>query len=167
MTTLYLDTEFNGLCRGRPGELISMALVGPDGLSWYEAKHLCDLSLSGSMCAYEQWVAENVLPVLGTEQLSWADFVSSFREFIMRVPDPVIICDSHIDALHFCMLLNGDRDLPPLNLAFRIEVVRTPMEGIESGTPHNALSDAIALMRWHQRTLAKGEVMFSRGEVAR
>jgi transcriptional regulator with XRE-family HTH domain len=142
---LYLDTEFNGF-RREAGELISMALVCPDGRQWYAAKKLGDLARSGSMLAYDAWVGENVLPKLGTEQLPLADFQASFRAFLAGFDNPEVICDSQTDALHFCALLGREP------VAFSVAVVRTPEGEPVSDNPHNALADAIALMRWHQAT---------------
>lgn len=155
---LYLDTEFNGF----GGELISMALVCPDGRQWYAAKELRDLSCGTLHSAYDPWVAEHVLPKLEVDELSLAEFKSSFREFIRQFDNPTIICDWHADAIHFCEMLQGDDYGSSLDFACRVTILKTPPGEPRPENPHNALSDAMALMKWHQGTQIGGDVMFMR-----
>lgn len=137
---LYLDTEFNGF----EGELISMALVSEDGvLEWYGAKFIGK--------AYTQWVRDNVIPVLNIEQDYPHVFKHRFHQFICAFDNLMIICDWHTDAQHFCAQLAGNDYGSSLDFACNITILRTPPNlNLNSVTPHNALSDARALMHWHK-----------------
>ena len=137
MSRLYLDTEFNSF----GGKLISMALVSPTGREWYECMPCPDL--------YDTWVSENVIPVLGKTMISRAEFLKSFRKFIEWFDRPEVVCDWHTDVMHFCACLDGDdfKESAPFDGRFR--VIQTPEGEPKPEIPHNALSDAKALMRWH------------------
>lgn len=145
---LYLDCEFNG----HGGELISMALIGREPrmrgepwreCQWYEARGF----IEGT--PVDSWVAEHVLPKVGTRPLLREQFRMSFHEFIRRLDNPEIICDFHIDAAHFSQMLSGPDYQSSLDFAYRITVLKTPPGQPVSKNPHNALADAIALMEWH------------------
>lgn len=139
MTTLYLDTEYNGF----NGELISLALISPEGHHFYEAKTF------KSKMVTNLWVEKNVLPVLRTAKLTPAMFKARFQEFIRRFQNPKIICDWHEDAVHFCSLLSGEEYGSSLDFACEIMILKTPPNAYVSAIPHNALADAQALMVWH------------------
>lgn len=135
---LYLDTEFNGF----GGELISMALVSPDGQEWYEVRETKDPVVT--------WVRLNVIPKLGKPALRPLIFRSSFQQFITQFKNPEIICDWHTDAQHFCALLDGPSFGSSLDFECTLKILRTPpIGGPQPRNPHNALSDAEALMLWH------------------
>jgi hypothetical protein len=143
---LFIDTEFNGF----GGALISMALVSwPRGFDWYECMETAD--------PYDEWVAANVIPILGKPPLSKKEFRASFKAFISWFDRPEIICDWHTDIMHFCSLLEGEsfEDSIPFNGTFK--VIHTPEEEPKSDVPHNALSDAKALMYWHLEQLQGGK----------
>lgn len=140
MTRLYLDTEFNGF----RGELISMALVSECGRGWCECMD--------PRVIWNGWVYENVLPVLGKDPIPKDKFQSGFVKFISYFDRPVIIADWHTDVLHFCKLLEGDNFEKSVLFEGAFEVIQTPLGEPKPEIPHNALSDAKALMEWHQRT---------------
>jgi hypothetical protein len=148
MTTLYLDTEFNGF----GGELLSMALVveRPSDIHWYGYRDFRSLDE-----AIDPWVAENVVP-----QLGWGTFApfrslremkNSFWAFIASYDSPEIICDWNEDAVHFCRMLQGEDYASSHDFAVRLTVLKTPPGQPVSNSPHNALEDAWALRDWHQR----------------
>ncbi len=136
---LYLDTEFNGF----GGDLISMALVGPDPVQWYAARLWTG--------ALNEWVHENVMPVLNTEPLLPYRFKREFHEWIRQFNNPEIVCDWHADAEHFCRMLAGDDYGSSLDFSCRITLLKTPPGQPVSAIPHNALSDATALRDWHSK----------------
>jgi len=143
---LYLDTEFNGF----GGELISLALVSPEGHEWYAAKTI--------QAAYHPWVAENVVPKLGAPLMPPAIFKDFFQGFVQGFSrslkgGPTIICDWYSDAIHFLELLQGDTHGMSLSFHGSIVIVRPPNGAAISANPHNALDDARALMEWHETTL--------------
>lgn len=138
MTILYLDTEFNGF----KGQLISMALISPQGNEWYE---VCELPRP-----IEPWVQQHVVPVLGKEPLRPLIFKSLFQQWIIQFKEPWIVCDWHTDAQHFCEMLSGVKHGTSLDFAFNIKCIKTPEGKPVSLIPHNALADAKALMEWHR-----------------
>lgn len=138
MTTFYLDTEFNGF----GGKLISLALVSPDGDEWYECMESAD--------SYDEWVAQNVIPKLGKAPISKAEFGSSLRAFVSVFYRPTIFCDWHTDLIHFFACLEGDRFTESVPFEGTANVIQTPEGQPRSDNPHNALSDAYALMEWHR-----------------
>lgn len=134
----YLDTEFNGF----GGELISLALISPDGPQMY----------SGVQCLalIDPWVSQHVMPVLRLGTM-WPKktFRSMFHAFITQFKNPEIICDWHADAGYFCDLLAGEDYGSSLDFECRITILKTPPGQPVSLLPHNALEDARALMVWH------------------
>ncbi len=134
----YLDTEFNGF----GGELISLALISPDGPQMYSSVEI-DAPL-------EPWVAGHVMPVLGLDK-PWTKplFRACFHAFITQFKNPEIICDWHADAGYFCDLLAGVDYGTSLDYPCSIVILRTPPGQPVSAIPHNALEDARALMKWH------------------
>ena len=142
---LYLDTEFNG----HGGELISLALVGEVGgiqHKFYEATQFIG--------PVDAWVAEHVLPKLGTVPLKSYIFRRNLHAFLSFYRDPEIICDWHADAEHFCRMLAGPDYASSMDFACRITILKTPPGYPVSKNPHNALADALALMEWHQEAMA-------------
>jgi len=137
---LYLDTEFNGF----GGELISLALVSPEGHEFYEVLEITS--------EYDPWVLEHVVPILNQSPIPRKAFQKSLEEFLNSFTNPIkIIADWPEDfKLLFDVMITGpglsittprfieflyDRDLP--NTAFN------------SKLPHNALEDARSLARFH------------------
>lgn len=137
---LYLDTEFNGF----GGELISMALVDDSGREWYEVKTVPRIP--------HPWVAENVIPKLGQPPIGDGPFRDSLHHFLRAYSHPVIVCDWHADAEHFCAMLAGRDYGSSLDYRCRIELLAGPSD-VRPVNPHNALSDAHALREWVQRCL--------------
>lgn len=131
MTTLYLDTEFNSY----QGELISLALVSEDDLTFY--------AVLGCPHPHE-WVERHVIPVLYQRPVSMAKFQADMEVFLAQFDTVHIVADWPEDILHFCRALitgPGMRlDTPPLTME-----VRRDLHSGNSMVPHNALSDARAI----------------------
>src|ERR1700719_4478092 len=137
MATLYLDVEFNGF----NGQLISLALVPDDATTpFYEVSELPR--------PVDQWVRTHVIPKLGKEPLRPLLFKQAFQLYIQKFDNPLIICDWHADAVHFCQLLAGFDYGSSLDFAFTMQVLKTPKD--EPAYIHNALDDARILMEWHK-----------------
>ena len=132
MTTLYLDTEFNGF----KGPLISMALVSPDGDEWYQV-----VECEGEI---DPWVAENVMPKLGKAAISKAEFRVRLHKFIRQFDDPLIVCDWHADLMHFFEAFHGADYRDSLDFRCRT-LLLSGASDVRPIAPHNALSDACAL----------------------
>ena len=134
---LYLDTEFNGF----GGELISMALVsGRRNGEWYEAVEFC-----GDV---DPWVATHVIPVLDRTPLERGIFIDSLHQFLRRFQSPMIVCDWHADAEHFCRMLAGKDYGTSLDFDCTIRILNASGGGFKSRVPHNALEDARALLTY-------------------
>jgi hypothetical protein len=135
---LYLDTEFNG----HGGELISLALVADDGEMFYG---IYDIPANP-----HPWVAENVIPALGSLALSAfksrEEFVKDFCKFAYRYRGAEIVADWPADIEHMCRLLSFDGAANgwrvPGTFTFRL-IDRE--SAYNSEVPHNALHDACAL----------------------
>lgn len=136
--TLFLDTEFNGF----GGNLISIALVsdyGRKGDEFYAMRALPD--------SPTPFVREHVLPVLGAKSLSDAVLQKRLLNYLHRHKGELIVMDWYEDLTHFLNLLATDPGWAyRLDLSFRLI---NPGEPLQSKVPHNALSDAHALMRWY------------------
>lgn len=135
--TVFVDTEFNGF----GGTLISIGLVSDH--------ERCD----DFYAVYDipehptPWVAENVLPVLGTKPTPGAVFKKKLMDYLYRHTGETIVGDWHEDLIHLLRLLEtspGEAYRPDLTL----RLVR-PTEPLQSAVPHHALHDARALMRWY------------------
>mgnify|MGYP001569443951 CR=1 FL=1 len=133
----YIDTEFNGY----KGELISMALIGLDGVEWYESVG-CENP--------DPWVAEHVMPIIHKSPISKKEMQNSLQTFLSGYNAAHIIADWPEDIAHFCQLLitgPGTRiDTPALTLE-----VRRDFDDAVSLMPHNALSDARAMRKYDMR----------------
>lgn len=128
---LFLDCEFNGF----GGELISMALVDEEGHSFYEVLSCLDPV---------PWVAENVMPILAQEPVSFTEFQNKLGLFLNAYDAIHVIADWAEDLSLFTrsLVLGAGRAMriPPLTLELWMGTIRFP-----SQVPHNALSDAEAL----------------------
>ena len=143
---LYLDTEFNG----HGGDLISLALAAPDGKHWYglvPGNH--DLGLST-----HPWVAKHVIPQLWACPMTFdpcgADFAlfrASLHEYLRFRSGAVIYADWPDDFAHLMRVMSG----PSYEQSWIVDIGMQLLAESEPRAehPHNALSDAIALMEWH------------------
>jgi hypothetical protein len=132
----FLDTEYNGF----GGELIAIALVPEDDslAPFYEAI---------ACRTPTPWVAENVLPVLGTEPITQRALADRFADYLINDPDPLLVADWPEDIAHACMLLvTGPGLMKPIR-SIRFELVDPEIigPGTPSAVPHNAYHDAVAL----------------------
>ena len=77
---LFIDCEFNGF----QGELISMALVDEQGLSFYEVLR----------CPHPtHWVAAHVIPVLNKAAIEKSTFQQRLTAYLMAYTTAHIIAD--------------------------------------------------------------------------
>ena len=132
----FLDTEFNGFC----GELISIALVPeePGGAPFYQA-----IAIDEPV----QWVRDNVLSVLETEQRLRKVVTDLFGAYLANDPDPLLVADWPEDiALAARLLVTGPGYMKPVR-SLRFELVDPDIIGpmVPSAIPHNAYHDAVAL----------------------
>lgn len=136
--TLYLDTEFNG----HTGRLISIALA-----SSIDNSHFYEVLVIHSQRYIEPWVRENVLPVLNQKPEPVETVRARLHAFLHRHQGEPIIADWPGDFAHLMGLMCG----PSYEQSYTVPLI---MQLIISGPlnpeiPHNALSDAKALMKWH------------------
>lgn len=152
---LYLDTEFNG----HGGDLISLALAAEDGKHWY--------GYWGKPAPLHPWVEEHVMPFV----LAFAGpplheyrpmnlrpggimipdrelFRSSLREHLHARAGCTIYADWPDDFVHLMRLMSG----PSYDTSWMVPctMVLLSESDPKPEIPHNALSDAVALMQWHQ-----------------
>jgi hypothetical protein len=135
---IYIDTEFNDF----GGELISLAMVDENGRDFYAVLN-CENPT--------QWVATNVMPVLGQRFASLRMLQTRMETWLAEYPSVHIVADWPEDIAHFCRaLITGPgmrMDTPPLTLE-----VRRDLSSEASAIPHNALEDARAIWRAAQKT---------------
>lgn len=134
--TLYLDTEFNG----HGGELMSLALVSDKHTNHFYGV----LPLPERI---HSWVAQHVVPLLDQEPEPADEFRLRLKLFLERHAGEAIIADWPDDFALLLRVMSG----PDYERSW---MVPCDMRLIVSGDmrperPHNALSDAIALMHWH------------------
>ncbi len=145
MTTLYLDTEFNGF----GGALISIGLHDPDGLDFY--------GIVGGLPIgdIDPWVAKHVIPKLGAETWVVVPYKLLQRrvsDYLARKPKPLnIVADWPADFEHLFALLNTGAPWR-VDVPLTAVLLSTDAVDLKSETPHNALSDARALANWHRQT---------------
>lgn len=139
--TVWIDTEFNGY----GGELISLAMVDENDHQFYEAV----------ACENPQpWVAENVLPVLGTRPRSLGWLQRHLHWWLSAYDSVHIVADWPDDVAYFCRALitgPGERMNTPA-LTFEI---RRDLDAV-SAIPHNALEDAKAMRARHLQIMGPG-----------
>lgn len=132
----FLDAEYNGF----GGELISLALVPEDErqAAFYEALPCLQPTA---------WVAEHVLPVLGTAPIGLAEMAHRFAEYLTDDPAPLLVADWPEDIAHAARLLvvGPGRMLPIRSLRFELVDPNIMGPGAPAEVPHNALHDAAAL----------------------
>lgn len=132
---LFLDTEFNEF----KGPLISMALVP-------EVRCLPPFYESLGCENPGPWVAEHVMPLIGKPSITLESFQEQLQRFLNNWDEVTIVADWHEDIAHFCNSLTtspGERIATP-KLRFEI---RRDLHTVPPLIPHNALSDAEAMLR--------------------
>ncbi len=142
----FLDAEYNGFC----GDLISVALVPEDeALTHFYAATECAVPTP--------WVAEHVLPVLGSERLPLAEVADRFAQYLIDDADPLLVADWPEDIAHAARLLvTGPGYMKPIR-SLRFELVDPDIIGpmAPSEVPHHARHDAAALrvtmLAWEKR----------------
>lgn len=145
MSAIFIDCEFNGFF----GDLISLAMVCRDE-SLYLVHHDPEY-------AYEEWVAQNVVPILyscpvAPEPVERSDWGRSISSFLYRTRmdqnQPInIVADWPDDIRHLCAALivkpGWMVNTPDLNFCLRrVDAYPTELEG---AVRHNAYWDAKAL----------------------
>ena len=128
---LYLDCEWNG----HGGELISMALCAEDGSNFYEV-----LPVESPTA----WVSENVLPVLGKRAVTRRQFQKRFSAYLRQFSQLHLVADWPEDIVHFCRELMIEPGVRICTGPITVEIL--DRLDLPSEVPHNALSDAHALM---------------------
>lgn len=133
---LFIDCEFNGF----NGELISMALVSDQGDEFYEVLEPNE--------EYVPFVRDHVVPVLNHDKrrTPW-HFQTLLSEFLNQYDSVHVIADWYDDIKYLCqwvIISPGEAFQTPM---MTFEVDRSI--DIESEIPHNALSDARAIMEEH------------------
>jgi hypothetical protein len=132
----FLDAEFNGF----GGDLISLALVPEDAAapSFYAAAECTEPT---------PWVAEHVLPVLMTKAVTRAELADRFAAYLIDDEDPLLVADWPEDIAHAArLLITGPGRMKPIR-SIRFQLIDPVLVGeiMPNETPHNALSDAVAL----------------------
>jgi hypothetical protein len=134
---IFVDCEFNGF----GGDLLSMALVPEDaslGIDpWYEVIH------QRQAFCWNGWVYDNVFSVFGKDAISKDEFRASFLKYIQQFDNPTICADWYTDLVHFFSMFAGRSHTESVGFACKAELVL--IENYHSETPHNALSDALAI----------------------
>lgn len=140
----YLDTEFNG----HRGQLLSLALVREDLLSYYGIVRITE--------KLDPWVKEHVIPFLRdvparnvaiVNCASTAVLARDLEIFLCNDADPIIITDWPDDIKYFCQILitkPGEMVSIP-RLKFEMVRVNAYPTMIADAVQHNAWWDAVAL----------------------
>ncbi len=133
MMNFFIDAEFDV----PTDTLISLAIVSEDGKhEFYEVLDYSNIK--------DEWVKENVIPILQKSAIPLDEFHSKLEKFAMKFAGMHIIANHPNDILYFNKaLLNGDKGewilIQPLT--FEID---DNLSGKGSTLLHNALQDAIA-----------------------
>ena len=138
---LYLDTEFNG----HGGPLISMALAADDGQHWYQ--------VLPEPIVWDTWCLEHVRPRLLKHFVDKEFFCYSLKAYLSARSGCTIYADWPDDFSHLMRVMSGDTYASSWMIACNMTLLKESDPKPE--IPHNALSDAIALMEWHRARLAK------------
>jgi hypothetical protein len=143
---LFVDSEFDG----HGGPLLSLALAGDDGSHWY-----------GVFATYcnDEWVREHVEPKLyamkPTIQGNEDVLRHSLKEYMLARPGCTIWADWPADFEHLTRLMCGQSYDESFMIPCTMRLIVTPDGEPKPEIPHNALSDAIALMQWHKTQAEK------------
>lgn len=140
---VYLDTEFNG----HGGQLVSIALFCENGDYFY--------GVLPPPKVWHPWVLEHVVPYIGQEPEPVESVRARLRAFLSSREGVTIYADWPADFVHLLNLFVG----PSYDQAFvpGIKMVLLRNSAPVPVVAHNALSDAEALMNWHQRNVALEE----------
>lgn len=139
MTTLYLDTEFNG----HGGNLISIALVSAEGEEFYKV-----LPINFDL---DPWVAENVIPKIDKLAESPLAIQRELFAFLRKFETLTIVADWYADFVHLFRFFEGPDFQSSLDMSVTA-VLKSGPSDIRPDVPHNALSDARALRDyWEKR----------------
>ncbi|MEB3753956.1 hypothetical protein [Acinetobacter sp. MD2(2019)] len=137
---LFLDCEFNGF----NGPLISLALVDTNKNYFYEVL-ACNEPIP--------WVKDNVIPKLNQEPINYLDFQAKLQAFLFNYDSIHIIADWPEDIALFLNALMTQPgqciQTPPLTMQIWKPTNQNSI--IVSKNPHNALSDALALLENYTR----------------
>lgn len=132
---LYIDCEFDKNTK----TLISLALINKDqDQVFYEVIAGATEDLS------DQWLYDNVVPVLNKEPVSYERFQSNLFKFLNKFPYVKLMCDHPADPRYFLQALEVDNEGGWWDKSFSIEV-REELSAKKSKIPHNALEDARAM----------------------
>jgi len=139
---LYLDTEFNG----HGGELISLALASTSGKHFYGELPVPD--------RVEPWVESNVVPILKNRAEPLLQFRMRLREYLKAREGCKIYADWPADFQYLMDLMCGVEFQDSWMITCQMILLRDTDP--KPKLPHNALSDAIALMEWHRERAWRG-----------
>jgi hypothetical protein len=129
---IYIDCEFNEF----RGDLISMALVAADGSEFYEVLECANPG---------PWVKQNVMPILNKEPVPDYIFKMKLFGYLNWFDSIELVADWPEDIKHFCeWVITGPGEM--MNIPSFTCSVRRDLNTKDSKIPHNALSDARALM---------------------
>lgn len=134
--TLYLDTEFNG----HGGQLISLALVTDRASDEFYGV----LPLPEKV---HPWVAANVIPILDKAPEEPAVFRMRLKFFLEKFSGQEIVADWPDDFCHLMAAMLGDSYADSWIIPMDLRLIVSG--DVRPEQPHNALSDARALMHWH------------------
>lgn len=134
---LYMDTEFNGF----NGQLISMGIVS----SRTHKEFYGVLKLPKNV---HPWVAEHVVPYLMLDAEDYGVFRHRLYLFLKEHEGETIVADWPEDLSHLlqCLCDPGGNGVS-YDLELDLRLIKS--KDIKPFLPHNALSDAKALMDWH------------------
>lgn len=151
--TLYLDTEFNG----HGGELISLALVSDAGPHHFYGV----LPLPERIAP---WVAEHVIPLLDQAPEPADEFRVRLAHFLEKYSGETIVADWPDDFALLMRVMSG----PDYERSWMVPCeMRMIVSGdVKPERPHNALSDALALMYWCAANKALRETFREKGATA-
>jgi len=140
---LFLDCEFDGY----RGPLISIALVSDEGFDDDKRNEFYAVLQD---TAKDEWVQQNVLPILLGKPEPRAAVAARLRAFFEEHDDEMVYADHAADFMYLMDLINepnGDWQLGSLE-SLGMRLLNRDGDYV-SALPHNALSDARALRRWY------------------
>jgi len=141
MSIAFLDTEFNA----HGGALISI------GLACLGSEPTDVNSCYGVVQVPKKphpWVAEHVIPLLGRTPEGREVVRQRVFKWLREEQISLIIADWPADLTHFLELLYKEHD-PSMIFPMEIKLELINSGKFTSEIPHNAESDAIALMKWY------------------